>query len=207
MMNASLQCPSYSRPSHLSLAFMKRRSGGASTQTTRLVSQKSSVDSAVTLFKLEDSDADGSSEQGPSAVRRSKKKKRVKIEAVKDEEIDNNEGESPVLANTGAPAGKGKKRERLPSSRSRQTPSGASPQKPTKAIKQALEKPHPAPARWRETYDAIKEMRSRFPAPVDTMGCDTAKWKETDPRVRQMHPQFPSFSSNTRGPAFFFFLN
>jgi hypothetical protein len=36
-------------------------------------------------------------------------------------------------------------------------------------------------------YDAMKEMRSRFPAPVDTMGimgCDTAKWEEIDPRVR-----------------------
>ena len=64
------------------------------------------------------------------------------------------------------------------------TPSSepASPKKP-KAIKQALKKPHPAPARWRETYDAIKEMRSRFTAPVDTMGCDTAKWKEIDLRV------------------------
>ena len=32
--------------------------------------------------------------------------------------------------------------------------------------KRAIEKPHLAPARWRETYDAIKEMPSRFPAPV-----------------------------------------
>ncbi|KAH9961045.1 DNA glycosylase [Russula dissimulans] len=32
------------------------------------------------------------------------------------------------------------------------------------------------------TYDAIKETDPRFPAPVDTMGCDTAKSKETDPR-------------------------
>jgi len=61
--------------------------------------------------------------------------------------------------------------------------SAASPKKP-KAIKQALEKPHPAPARWRGTYDAIKEMRTQFPVPVDTMGCDMVKWKETDPRLR-----------------------
>ena len=33
-----------------------------------------------------------------------------------------------------------------------------------KAIDQALEKPHPAPTRWRETYDAIKVTRSRSPA-------------------------------------------
>ena len=42
----------------------------------------------------------------------------------------------------------------------------------------------PAPARRRETYCAIKEMRSQLPAPLDTMGCDTAKWKEIDSRVR-----------------------
>ena len=57
-----------------------------------------------------------------------------------------------------------------------------------KEIKRALDTPHPAPARWRETYDAIREMRARMPAPVDTMGCDTAKWKETDPRVRPPPP-------------------
>ena len=33
-------------------------------------------------------------------------------------------------------------------------------------------------------FDAIKVMRLRFPAPVDTMGRDLAKWKEMDPRVR-----------------------
>ena len=50
-------------------------------------------------------------------------------------------------------------------------------------IKRAPEKPHPAPERWRETYDAIKEMRLQFPTPVDTMGCNMAKWNEIDPRV------------------------
>ena len=58
-----------------------------------------------------------------------------------------------------------------------------------KEIKQALDTPHPAPPHWRETYDAIREMRARMPAPVDTMGCDTAKWKETDPRVRLFSPR------------------
>ena len=33
-----------------------------------------------------------------------------------------------------------------------------------KAIDQALEKPHPAPTRWRETHDANKVTRSRFTA-------------------------------------------
>jgi hypothetical protein len=59
----------------------------------------------------------------------------------------------------------------------------ASPRK-AKPIPQSLEKPHPAPARWRETYDTIKDMRRRIVAPVDTMGCDQAQRKETDPKVR-----------------------
>ncbi|KAI0695109.1 DNA glycosylase [Cerioporus squamosus] len=56
-----------------------------------------------------------------------------------------------------------------------------SPRKP-KPIPTALETPHPAPPRWRETYDTIKRMRSRIVAPVDTMGCDRAQLKEADPR-------------------------
>jgi endonuclease-3 len=60
------------------------------------------------------------------------------------------------------------------------TPS-RSPQKP-KAIKQALEKPHPAPEHWRETYNSTREMRSWCPTPVNTMGY-MAKWKEMEPRV------------------------
>ena len=165
----------------LSLALMKRRNG-ASTPTTRLVSQRSSAEPAVTLFKLEDPDDDSSSAPGSSAVRRSK---RVKVEVVETEEMVNADsaadGELPIpITDSEGLTSKGKRaRSSSRSGRARST----SPRKP-KTIKQALEKPHPAPVRWRETYDAIKEMRSRFPAPVDTMGCDTAKWKETDPRVR-----------------------
>ncbi|KAI6097767.1 DNA glycosylase, partial [Pisolithus croceorrhizus] len=54
--------------------------------------------------------------------------------------------------------------------------------KTSKVIPQSLAVPHPAPERWKEAYDAIKEMRSRIPAPVDTMGCDQAQWKEQDPK-------------------------
>jgi endonuclease-3 len=57
------------------------------------------------------------------------------------------------------------------------------PKKP-KAIPQALLTPHPAPEKWREVYDTIKEMRSRMTAPVDKMGCDQAQHKESDPKVR-----------------------
>ncbi|KAI6123140.1 DNA glycosylase [Pisolithus croceorrhizus] len=54
--------------------------------------------------------------------------------------------------------------------------------KKSKVIPQSLAVPHPAPERWKEAYDAIKEMRSRIPAPVDTMGCDQAQWNEQDPK-------------------------
>ena len=178
---------------------MKRRRSGASTsQKTRLVSQRSSADPAVTLFKLEDPGScspvgDTGSNPDPAPIplpqaSTARRPKRVKVEELADGNGDD-AGLSvltpePLLTGKGKGKGKGKRVVEKPQMR---TPSirsaSASPQK-RKAIKQALEKPHPAPARWRETYDAIKEMRARFPAPVDTMGCDTAKWKETDPRVR-----------------------
>jgi endonuclease-3 len=156
---------------------MKRRSGVSTPRSlskTTLISQQSPVNPSVTLFKLENSDGD--LEPGPSTPpRRSKRVKVeeiVKVEAV-EEVVDE---EFNVLDTKAVPAAdKGKK------ARSGRTAS-ASPRKP-KTIKQALDRPHPAPEGWRETYDSIKEMRSRFPAPVDTMGCDTAKWKEMDPRV------------------------
>jgi endonuclease III len=151
---------------------MKRRSG-ASTPKTRLISQQSPAHPTLTLFKLEN--PDGDSEPGPSASPR--RSKRVKVE----EEVA---GEFSVSASTKAAADNGKKA----MAGSGRTAS-RSPQKP-KAVKRALEKPHPAPEHWRETYDSIKEMRTRFPAPVDTMGCDTAKWKEMDPRVRDTRRSF-----------------
>jgi len=56
-----------------------------------------------------------------------------------------------------------------------------SPRKP-KPIQLSLDVPHPAPSKWQETYDTIKQMRSRVLAPVDTMGCDQAQHKEQDPK-------------------------
>ncbi|KAF8496840.1 DNA glycosylase, partial [Russula emetica] len=136
---------------------------------TRLISQQSPSNPSVTLFKFENSDGD----LGPGPSTPPRRSKRVKVEEVVD-------GEFPVSDTKAAPtADKGKKK-----ARSGRTPS-ASPQK-SKAIKQALDKPHPAPEGWRETYDSNKEMRSRFPATVDTMGCDTAKWKEMDPRNKRL---------------------
>ncbi|KAI0034974.1 DNA glycosylase, partial [Vararia minispora EC-137] len=59
----------------------------------------------------------------------------------------------------------------------------ADSQSPRKPVRAKLDVPHPAPEHWREVYDAIKEMRSKFVAPVDTMGCALAQQHETDPKA------------------------
>ncbi|KAJ7215316.1 DNA glycosylase [Mycena haematopus] len=60
-----------------------------------------------------------------------------------------------------------------------------SPQKSKTVYKKALVTPHAAPARWREVYDYIKEMRSQTIAPVDTMGCHMAQRHETEPKNKR----------------------
>jgi endonuclease III len=50
-------------------------------------------------------------------------------------------------------------------------------------VTRQLGTPHPAPAKWRETYDLITHMRSRELADVDTTGCQLAQEGETDPVV------------------------
>ncbi|KAG1778392.1 DNA glycosylase [Suillus placidus] len=57
--------------------------------------------------------------------------------------------------------------------------------KKPKPIPQSLDTPHPAPPRWKEAYDSIKEMRAQIVAPVDTMGCEQAQHKEKDPKNRR----------------------
>lgn len=54
-----------------------------------------------------------------------------------------------------------------------------------KAIVHALDTPHLAPPRWRETYEAIAEMRRQVLAPVDGMGCANAGDDEKNPKVRK----------------------
>lgn len=41
---------------------------------------------------------------------------------------------------------------------------------------------HPPP-HWEEIYDAVKEMRKKILAPVDTMGCETLAENHASPRV------------------------
>lgn len=40
-----------------------------------------------------------------------------------------------------------------------------------------------APPHWEEMYDAVKEIRSRIPAPVDTMGCERLADSASTPKV------------------------
>ncbi|KAJ7684381.1 DNA glycosylase [Mycena polygramma] len=72
-----------------------------------------------------------------------------------------------------------------PSSQSLSKKQSKSPQKSKTLYKKALAAPHPAPARWQEVYDCIKEMRSKITAPVDTMGCHMAQQYETDPKNKR----------------------
>ncbi|GLB35576.1 putative bifunctional DNA N-glycosylase with associated apurinic apyrimidinic (AP) lyase function that catalyzes the first step in base excision repair (BER), the primary repair pathway for the repair of oxidative DNA damage [Lyophyllum shimeji] len=136
-----------------------------STRSTRLTARASPYNSEVTLFE--------SNAAGPASPRRSK---RVKREVEVDDPMDSLAGKSKTA-----------KAKSSPSKTSTSKKAAAkSPQKP-KPIPQALAVPHPTPERWQETYNIIREMRSRIAAPVDTMGCDKAHLKEpsTDPKTRR----------------------
>lgn len=134
--------------------------------TTRLTAHISPFNSSVTLFKPEDTTA-----AGPSTPRRSK---RVKLEDASISKIAD-------LEDTIEEQNKPRPRSQTKSkSKSKATTSKGK----VKPIQQFLETPHPAPPRWKETYETIKEMRSHIVAPVDTMGCDQAQLKETVPKVR-----------------------
>jgi endonuclease-3 len=135
--------------------------------SARLVSKQSQTNSSVTSFHLEGA-SDGSGSESPK-----RPTKRIKSERVS----------TNALTTASEPSvGKGKgKAVEVP--KESITTVAKSPRKKIKQIQQTLSKPHPAPTRWQEQYDAIKHMRSRIAAPVDTMGCDRAQYKETDPKV------------------------
>ncbi|EKM83215.1 hypothetical protein AGABI1DRAFT_69456 [Agaricus bisporus var. burnettii JB137-S8] len=78
-----------------------------------------------------------------------------------------------------------RKRQRTDASSPKKVAKGKKSPKKPKPIPQALSIPHPAPEKWREVYDTIKDMRSRMTAPVDKMGCDQAQHKESDPKNRR----------------------
>jgi endonuclease-3 len=170
---------------------------------TRLSSRVSELDSRVTIFEPgnassvpsveELQDAGEELEESPKRSR-----KRIKLDsetAIADIEdgmyvqsptrsssqrvvkakikvMHEEEGSNPKSETSGSPKGKG-------------TTSPSKPKSPSKSkpIPQSLANPHPAPPKWRETYDTIKSMRSQFIAPVDTMGCAEAQTGEIEPRV------------------------
>jgi endonuclease-3 len=139
----------------------------ASSRATGLIALPSPHNSSVTLFEPELEDRE-------SPPRRSK---RVKLLSDADSIVDL---EDTIQVTSGVaeepnPVSSALKLKRKDTS---------SPRKP-KPIPQSLTTPHPAPSRWQETYDTIKEMRSRITAPVDTMGCDQAQHKESDPKVNK----------------------
>lgn len=148
-----------------------------------LVGRPSACNSGVTLFTLGDLPEGESLDAEPLSVtpRRSKRAKHsasVKSESVA--EVAEHVNCSPsrrtasVVKESGAAS-------RCAGS------SVASPSKQSvskkKQVLADLEMPHPAPPRWREVYDTIKDMRSRVVAPVDTMGAGAAQLGETDPKV------------------------
>ena len=148
-----------------------------SPRLTGLTSHVSHHNAAVTIFQLSSHEDD--IEQSPRRSKRVKTRKNTETESQTGIDNLSHNVLSVKSWKTGTDATASGSA--LPSP-SRPRDVQASPKK-FKAIPQSLATPHPPPSNWRETYDTIKEMRSRFVAPVDTMGCDMAQFKETDPKV------------------------
>ncbi|KAI0373147.1 DNA glycosylase [Pilatotrama ljubarskyi] len=157
-----------------------------------LLAKPSPFNASVTLYEAVD---------GESTVRRSKRLKisttraSSSLSPITDDNVETLSQSTDVTVHEGTPKGvqKRPKTENVSTTEEEAATAStalasqpkkrksASPRKP-KPIPTALEIPHPAPPRWREAYDAIKRMRARVVAPVDTMGCDQAQLKETDPK-------------------------
>ncbi|KAH9483573.1 Endonuclease III-like protein [Psilocybe cubensis] len=177
-----------------SLGF-RTMSSSKRTASNRLTSRVSQFDPQVTLLEI----------SGPQDSPRRSKRIKTEIKAeVKTESLVDLEDLNLVKLDPESETDTPKKRKRAtptkvvrPSLQDAAQSSNPTPQKKpatnvtspkkgkTKAIPQELGTPHPAPPKWRETYDTIKEMRSRFVAPVDTMGCQQAQVAETDPKNRR----------------------
>lgn len=152
--------------------------------STRLTSRVSAFNPQVTLFESTDLD---------DSPRRSK---RVKTEIKTEESLLDLEDLEYASAESTSSRKPTKRKKAGTKSETKQDAISSSPvkhnvksPKKAKVIPQVLSSPHPPPPNWQETYNAIREMRSRFVAPVDTMGCQMAQLEEKDPRVRlHVHP-------------------
>ncbi|KAF7323434.1 ENDO3c domain-containing protein [Mycena chlorophos] len=161
--------------------------------SSRLASRPSPYSAGVTLFKLED--LDDADFLPPPATPRSQKygvKKEeedtLSMDALITLEYEDLKPLSPSKRSRSAnssPASSPGPSSSPKKTRSKKT---SSPKKsPSKATsyKKALSQPDPAPARWREVFNAIQEMRKGITAPVDTMGCHMAQRHETDSRNKR----------------------
>jgi endonuclease III len=155
-----------------------KRTLASPPNSPRLTSRVSHHNPAVTIFQLSSHEDD--IEHSP------RRSKRVKTRNITETEgqirLDNlsHDVSSVKLCKTDADSTISGSA--LPSTSRPRRDVKASPKK-FKAIPQSLATPHPPPSNWREAYDTIKDMRSQFVAPVDTMGCHMAQYKETDPKV------------------------
>ncbi|KAF7428092.1 DNA N-glycosylase and apurinic/apyrimidinic (AP) lyase [Pleurotus ostreatus] len=153
------------------------------TRITRLSSRASPYHASVTLFEAKDPGITADAANNGEAPTRSSTPRRPRARRVKVEE-DMVDIEDMVAMKPEADTDPPSLAESSKVKKPRRSTQPKSPRKP-KAIQQSLDKPHPAPENWRETYDAIKEMRSKIVAPVDTMGCDQAQYKETEPKNKR----------------------
>ncbi|EWC46591.1 hypothetical protein DRE_04078 [Drechslerella stenobrocha 248] len=64
-------------------------------------------------------------------------------------------------------------------------PAKRTPAKPKRKNGEPIEIRYDPPDNWREFYDAIKEMRLRIPAPVDTVGCARLAQTDVPPVVKR----------------------
>ena len=173
-----------------------KRTLGSPTSSPRLTSHVSNHNAALTIFQL--ASHEDNAEHSPRRSKRVKTRNHTETEM----QIGLDNLSHNVLSVDSWKAGADTASASALPSPSRPRDVQASPKK-FKAIPQSLATPHPPPSRWRESYDTIKDMRSRFVAPVDTMGCDMAQHKETDPKVSKG----PSLLKNPFTPTFSFFVN
>ncbi|KAN0073773.1 DNA glycosylase [Tylopilus felleus] len=145
------------------------------TRLTRLAARKSPYHSAVTLYEARDVLKLEEAEAGPSTVKREP----GDIELERDA-LDSDKPARTVAKRTSSRRGKSLHTDPAPAPSS---PEKRKPKSKSKgAVSQRLDVPHPTPDRWAEAYAAIKEMRARIEAPVDTMGCQLAQRGESEPK-------------------------
>ncbi|KAF9480900.1 DNA glycosylase, partial [Pholiota conissans] len=184
----------------------------ASTRRSpQLAARASEFSPQVTLFEVADP------EESPRRSTRARKP--MKTEVDDDDSIPDMEDYeySPTSKAKSMPSPKkAKAKARTVTPRKREASAAASsesppptkrkPRSPTKAkaIPQTLSTPHPEPPKWREAYAVMKAQRSRFIAPVDTMGCQRAQVEETIPQNRRFATLVAlMLSSQTRDQAMY----